>query len=153
MRNSISLCLLVAFVPLWQTVPHHSREATQGEEAQGERGRTGLHRGRHWRDYRLRSRCLGRLAQVGRFASVHFREIPLRFAEPSLPLSEPVGGRWRHYSQTQHVEDLAGFIRALNVGKVHLVSNSGGGRLVGHVALKYPELVRSASPDCILSGG
>jgi len=44
---------------------------------------------------------------------------------------------------TQHVEDVASFVRALNVGKVHLVGNSGGGRVVGYVALKYPELVRS----------
>jgi pimeloyl-ACP methyl ester carboxylesterase len=55
--------------------------------------------------------------------------------------------RWtddgKNYSMTQHVEDLAAFIRVLNVGKVHLVGNSGGGRIVGHVALKYPELVRS----------
>ncbi len=43
----------------------------------------------------------------------------------------------------QHVEDVAEFIRALNVGKVHLVGNSYGGRLVGYVALKYPDLLRS----------
>ncbi len=44
---------------------------------------------------------------------------------------------------TQHAEDVAAFIRALNVGKKHLVGNSGGGRIVCYVALKYPELVRS----------
>ena len=43
----------------------------------------------------------------------------------------------------QHVEDVAAFIRALNVGKVHLVGNSYGGGVVGRVALKYPELLRS----------
>ncbi len=56
--------------------------------------------------------------------------------------------RWsdagKNYSMTQHVADVAAFIRAFNVGKVHLVGNSGGGRIVGHVALKYPELVHSA---------
>ncbi len=55
--------------------------------------------------------------------------------------------RWtddgRNYSITQHVEDVAAFVRALNVGKVHLVGNSYGGRIAGYVALKYPELVRS----------
>jgi non-heme chloroperoxidase len=48
-----------------------------------------------------------------------------------------------NYSAAQHVEDVAQFIRHLNVGKVHLVGSSFGGRLVGYVALKYPELLRS----------
>lgn len=43
----------------------------------------------------------------------------------------------------QDVEDIAAFIKAMNVGRVHLVGNSYGGRLVGYVALKYPELLRS----------
>jgi len=41
------------------------------------------------------------------------------------------------------MEDVAQFIRQLNVGKVHLVGTSYGGRLVGYVALRYPELLRS----------
>lgn len=49
----------------------------------------------------------------------------------------------RHYNFDQHVEDLAGFIRAMNVGKVHLVGNSYSGRLAGVLAVKYPELLRS----------
>jgi len=48
-----------------------------------------------------------------------------------------------HYSFDQDVEDLASFIKAMNVGKVHLVGNSYGGRLVGYVALKYPDLLHS----------
>ncbi len=48
-----------------------------------------------------------------------------------------------NYSIAQHVEDVAQFIRQLNVGKVHLVGSSFGGRLVGYVALKYPEVLRS----------
>ena len=35
----------------------------------------------------------------------------------------------------EHVEDVAAFIRTLNAGKVHLVGNSYGGRVVGYVAL------------------
>jgi non-heme chloroperoxidase len=46
-------------------------------------------------------------------------------------------------SMAQHVEDAAAFIRALNAGRVHLVGNSGGGIIATHVALKYPELLRS----------
>jgi pimeloyl-ACP methyl ester carboxylesterase len=48
-----------------------------------------------------------------------------------------------NYTLAQRLEHLATLIRALNVGKVHLVGNSGGGRIAGYVALKYPELVRS----------
>ncbi|MDN0073761.1 alpha/beta hydrolase [Crenobacter sp. SG2303] len=58
----------------------------------------------------------------------------------------------QHYSLTQHVEDVAAFIRRLDVGKVHLVGGSYGGRVAGYVALKYPELVRSvvmSDPDLI----
>jgi pimeloyl-ACP methyl ester carboxylesterase len=49
----------------------------------------------------------------------------------------------KNYSLAQHVEDVAAFIRALDVGKVHLVGNSMGSRIIGHLALKYPELLRS----------
>ena len=49
----------------------------------------------------------------------------------------------KNYTMAQHVEDVAAFIRALDVGKVHLVGNSYGGAVVGRVAFKYPELLRS----------
>jgi pimeloyl-ACP methyl ester carboxylesterase len=70
-----------------------------------------------------------------------------RYRFVSLSLRYHYPNAWaddgRNYSMTQHVEDVAAFIRALNAGKVHLVGNSYGGRLVGYVALKYPELLRS----------
>jgi pimeloyl-ACP methyl ester carboxylesterase len=43
----------------------------------------------------------------------------------------------------QHIEDLAQFIRTLDVGKVHVVGASLGGRIAGHMAVKYPDLVQS----------
>jgi pimeloyl-ACP methyl ester carboxylesterase len=46
-------------------------------------------------------------------------------------------------SSKQHMEDVAAFVRALNVGRVHLVGNSYGGAIVGRLALKYAELLRS----------
>lgn len=49
----------------------------------------------------------------------------------------------RNYTFDQQIEDVAGFIRGLNVGKVHLVGNSYSGRLVGFLAVKYPEILRS----------
>lgn len=48
-----------------------------------------------------------------------------------------------NYTLAQHVEDIALFIRTLNVGKVHLVGGSYGGRIAGYLTLKYPELLRS----------
>jgi pimeloyl-ACP methyl ester carboxylesterase len=49
----------------------------------------------------------------------------------------------RSYTFDQNVDDIAAFIRQLNVGKVHLVGNSYGGRLAGFVAAKYPDLLRT----------
>lgn len=68
----------------------------------------------------------------------HFVSLSLRYHYPNAWDDDG-----RNYTRMQHVEDVAAFIRALNVGKVHVVGNSGGGFLVGHVALKYPELLRS----------
>jgi esterase len=69
----------------------------------------------------------------------HFVSLSLRYHYPNAWVDDG-----KNYSMAQHVEDVAAFIRALNVGKVHLVGNSYGGRLVGYAALKYPELLRSA---------
>ena len=49
----------------------------------------------------------------------------------------------RKYTFDQQVEDVAAFIRVMNVGRVHLVGSSYSGRLAGALALKYPELLRS----------
>jgi len=70
----------------------------------------------------------------------HFVALSLRYHYPNAWADDG-----KNYSMAQHVEDVAEFIRALNVGKVHLVGNSYGGRLVGYVALKYPELLRSVA--------
>lgn len=43
-----------------------------------------------------------------------------------------------------HADDLTAFIRGLNAGPVHLVAWSYGGHIVLSVALKNPELVKSA---------
>jgi len=58
-----------------------------------------------------------------------------------FPDAWPKGAK--DYTFSQHVDDLVGFIRALSVGKVHLVGNSYSGRMAGIVALKHPELLRS----------
>lgn len=49
----------------------------------------------------------------------------------------------KKYSVRQHVDDLAAFIRSLNVGPVHLVGNSYAGYLATILAIEHPELLRS----------
>src|SRR5262249_45992342 len=46
-------------------------------------------------------------------------------------------------SHEVQVEDLAAIIKALKLGPVHLVGHSVGGAVALHLALRYPELVRS----------
>ncbi len=71
----------------------------------------------------------------GRF---HYVALSRRYHYPNPWLDDG-----KNYTTAQHVEDVAAFIRALNVGKVHLLGNSYGGGIAGRVALKYPELLRS----------
>jgi pimeloyl-ACP methyl ester carboxylesterase len=66
-----------------------------------------------------------------------------RYVSISRRCHYPAMGACSDDTASQHVEDVATFVRVLNVGKVHLVGNSGGGRIVGLVALKYPDLIRS----------
>jgi pimeloyl-ACP methyl ester carboxylesterase len=53
---------------------------------------------------------------------------------------------------TQHVEDLAAFIRALGVQRVHLVAASLGGQVAGRMLLTHPELVATAVLNDTLLG-
>jgi pimeloyl-ACP methyl ester carboxylesterase len=71
-------------------------------------------------------------------AKFHFVSLSRRYHFPNPWMDDG-----RNYTREQHVEDVAAFIRALKVGKVHLVGNSYGGGIVARVALKYPELLRS----------
>jgi len=49
----------------------------------------------------------------------------------------------KHYAATTHATDLAGFLRQLNAGPVHLVGISYGGVIATLVVLEHPHLVRS----------
>ena len=68
-----------------------------------------------------------------------------RFIAYSLRYHEP--NRWQDdgklYGVQTHAEDLAAFIKLLNVGPVHLVGHSYGGAIVAQVALDHPELVKT----------
>lgn len=68
----------------------------------------------------------------------HYVSLSRRYHHPN-PWPDDGSG----YSFDQDVQDLAGFIEALNVGKVHLVGSSYSGRMAGYLALRRPELLRS----------
>jgi pimeloyl-ACP methyl ester carboxylesterase len=64
--------------------------------------------------------------------------LSLRYHHPN-----PWGDDGAAYSLAQHVQDVAAFIRALDVGPVHLVGNSMGSRIAAYVALENPHLLKS----------
>lgn len=70
----------------------------------------------------------------------HFVSLSRRYHWPNTS-----SGDGSDYSVLQHADDAAAFIRALNVGKVHLVGGSYGGRIAAYVAQRHPELLRSVT--------
>ena len=58
--------------------------------------------------------------------------------------TEPWGQNWPAFGVQTHSDDLTAFIRGLGVGPVHLVAWSYSGHIVLDVALKHPDLVKSA---------
>lgn len=52
-------------------------------------------------------------------------------------------GEGDDFSIAQHADDLAEFIRKLNLGPVHLLGHSRGGAVVLNVAARHPELIRT----------
>ena len=52
-------------------------------------------------------------------------------------------GQGDDFSIEQHIEDLAAFVRKMNLGKVHLLGHSRGGSVVLNVAKRHPELIRT----------
>ena len=78
-------------------------------------------------------------AQMDALARSH-RVIALsrRYHWPGVVKDEP-----KDYTPQLHANDVAAFIRALNLGSVHLVGHSYGGFICAYVAKDHPELVRS----------
>ena len=56
---------------------------------------------------------------------------------------EPWNGRGEDFSIQQHADDLAEFIRTLNLGRAHLLGHSRGGAVVLNVAARHPEVIRT----------
>lgn len=52
-------------------------------------------------------------------------------------------GKSNDFTARQHMEDIAAFIAALDVGPVHLLGHSRGGNLAFHLARNFPDRVRS----------
>ncbi|MEP0133105.1 alpha/beta hydrolase [Eudoraea sp.] len=79
-------------------------------------------------------------AQMDTFAQNH-RAIAYsrRFAYPN----NQIIGDSSDYSGISHEKDLAELVKSLNLGPVHLVGHSGGGRVALLTTLDHPELVRS----------
>jgi pimeloyl-ACP methyl ester carboxylesterase len=52
-------------------------------------------------------------------------------------------GKGNDFSYEQHADDVAAFIKKLNLGKVHLVGHSSGGGVVVNVAKTHPEVIKT----------
>lgn len=69
-----------------------------------------------------------------------------RYHVMSLSMRHAWPGTWEeggNFTIDRHVEDVAGFIRALKAGPVYLLGHSRGGHIAFRVAERYPELVKA----------
>ena len=82
-------------------------------------------------------------------ARYRFVSVSRRYHQPN-----PWRGDGTDYSVQLHVDDVAAFISALGVGRVHVVGGSYGGIVALYLALQRPDLLRSvtASEAWIISG-
>jgi len=71
-------------------------------------------------------------------AKYHAIAVSLRHYYP-----ERWDGKGGHFSERQHVADLAEFIKQLNAGPVYVVGHSRGGVIASLLAAKHPEAVRA----------
>src|SRR5919205_280561 len=77
--------------------------------------------------------------QVPEFAKkYHVIAVSLRHYYP-----EKWNGQGGDFSITQHANDVAALIKALNLGKVHLLGHSRGGAVAVNVAKRHPEVIRT----------
>jgi pimeloyl-ACP methyl ester carboxylesterase len=77
--------------------------------------------------------------QVPEFAKkYHVIAVSLRHYYP-----EKWNGQGGDFSIAQHADDVAAFIKALNLGKVHLLGHSRGGAVAVNVAKRHPEVIRT----------
>jgi pimeloyl-ACP methyl ester carboxylesterase len=84
-------------------------------------------------DYRLWRLQAPELAKTNRVFAISLRHY----------YPERWDGRGDDFSVTQHAHDVAAFIRALQLGKVHLVGHSRGGAVVLNTARHHPDVIRT----------
>jgi pimeloyl-ACP methyl ester carboxylesterase len=143
MRKLLTVCLLTALLAACQGASHRTTESmeikrirvndTELAYVEEGRGETVLFVHGPSGDWRTWDNLRPYIAE-----KYHYVALSCRYHFPNV-----WRGDGKDYSVIQMAEDVAAFIRALNVGKVHLVGGSYGGRVVSYVALKYPELLRS----------
>ena len=78
-------------------------------------------------------------SEIGVFAE-HYRVIAVSLRHH---FPEPWDGRGDDFSILQHANDLAVFIKRINLGPVHLLGHSRGGAVVLNVAARHPEVIRT----------
>jgi pimeloyl-ACP methyl ester carboxylesterase len=143
MAKLFAICLVTAFLAACQGSPHRATEALEIRKirvndvdlayVENGRGETVIFVHGASGDWRTWDDLRPFIAE-----KYHYVALSRRYHFPN-----DWRGDGKDYSVLQNAEDVAAFIRALNVGKVHLVGGSYGGRVTGYVALKYPELLRS----------
>ena len=84
-------------------------------------------------DYRLWRLQVPELAKTNRVFAISLRHY----------YPEKWDGRGEDFSVTQHAHDVAAFIRALQLGKVHLVGHSRGGAVVLNTARHHPDVIHT----------
>src|SRR6476469_7303681 len=84
-------------------------------------------------DYRYWNSEIGVFAEQYRVIAISLRHY----------FPEPWDGRGDDFSILQHANDVAEFIRRLDLERVHLLGHSRGGAVGLHVAARYPELIRT----------
>ena len=89
-------------------------------------------------DYRVWTTQLAAFSKRNRVVTPSLRHY---YPEPWTGTARP--GEEGNFSIEQHASDVAAFIKALNLGKVHLLGWSRGGAVVNAVAKRAPEVIRT----------
>ena len=89
-------------------------------------------------DYRVWTTQLAAFLKRNRVVTPSLRHY---YPEPWTGAARP--GEEGNFSIEQHASDVAAFIKALNLGKVHLLGWSRGGAVVNAVAKRAPEVIRT----------
>ena len=96
-----------------------------------------------WGAGNVRARLDRRPSDLGGAARTDRTEVPLHRLDQRYFGPAPWPDDGKHFSVATHANDLAAFLRQLDVGPAHLVGWSYGAKVVLVLAVQHPELVRS----------